>query len=44
MSRKSDKGLSSAMRALLMGIAVLGVIVLYRELPAMRRYWRIEHM
>lgn len=44
MMHRAQKRLSFSMTGLLVGLAVLGVITLTRELPAMRRYIRMRSM
>lgn len=44
MKRKKERTLSKAMIGLLTGVGLLGVLVFFRELPALRRYVRISRM
>ena len=44
MRNNTHKRLSFSMTGLLVGLAVLGVIAITRELPAMRRYIRMRNM
>jgi len=41
---KNDRAMSGMMKGLLFGLAAAGVLILARELPAMRRYLRIRRM
>ncbi len=44
MKRKSEKGLARVLVGVAVGVAALGVMLFFRELPALRRYLRIERM
>ena len=44
MRNKNHKRLSFSMISLLVGLGAFALITLTRELPAMRRYWRIKNM
>lgn len=44
LMRKREKGLSDGMKMLLAGLGLFGVYLFTRELPALRRYLRIERM
>ncbi len=44
MKRKSEKGLARVLVGVAVGGAALGVMLFFRELPALRRYLRIERM
>ena len=44
MRYRNHKRLSFSMTGLLVGLAVLGLITITRELPAMRRYLRMRSM
>jgi hypothetical protein len=41
---RRERGISHATSGLLGALVVLGLIVIMRELPAMRRYLRMERM
>jgi hypothetical protein len=42
--RSSEKGFSRVMMGILGGAAVLTLLLFVKELPALRRYMRIERM
>jgi hypothetical protein len=44
MKRRSESGLSRTVVTILSGVAALGLLLFLRELPALRRYVRIERM
>jgi hypothetical protein len=44
VTRRSDTGLSPAVIGALLGLTVLALVVFGRELPALRRYFRMRGM